>query len=137
MAQNFNLSNTGANAGCNAVAALLNNGYLRIYDGTQPATANTAITTQNLLVELRWNATAFSAASGGSASANAITAGTATATGTATWARFFESNGTTVVADEMVNAGGGAGIVLATASITTGIVVSIDSYVITCVELNP
>lgn len=137
MSQNFNLSDTGANAACNALAALLNNGYLRIYNGTQPATANTAITTQTLLVELRWNATAFGSASGGSASANAITAGTATATGTATWARFFESNGTTVVADEMVNAGGGAGIVLATASITTGIVVSIDSYVLTCVELNP
>ena len=37
---------------------LLDNGYLRIYDGTQPATANTAIGSQVLLAELRFNADA-------------------------------------------------------------------------------
>ena len=85
MATNPKRSNAAVSAAADAVCPLLNNGYLRIYDGTQPATANTAVSTQTLLAELRWNATAFGAASNGVATANAITSDTsADATGTAT-----------------------------------------------------
>lgn len=107
MANNLNLSNTAANAEANALAALANNGYIRIYDGTQPATADTAISTQVLLAELRFSATAFPSAVGGVLTANAITADTsANATGTAAWFRVLQSDGTTVLWDGTVGTTG-------------------------------
>ena len=107
MALNPKRSNTAVSAAADAVCPLLNNGYLRLYSGTQPATADTAVTTQTLLAELRWNATAFGAASSGVATANAITADTsADNTGTATWFRALKSDGTTVVFDGSVGTSG-------------------------------
>lgn len=101
------LANVAANAAADAVTALLNSGKLRIYDGTQPATGDTAITTQNQLAELTFNATAFGAAVAGVATANAITSDTdADATGTATWFRAFKSDGTTAVYDGSVGTSG-------------------------------
>lgn len=100
MANNFKQSNAAVNAAADAVCALLNNGYLRIYDGTQPATADTAVSTQTLLAELRFGATAFGASVAGVATANAITAdSSANATGTAAWFRALKSDGTTAVFD--------------------------------------
>lgn len=118
------------NRAIDAVTARLNSGYLRIYDGSQPADADTAITSQVLLAELRFNATAFAAASGGSASANSITSDTsANNTGTAAWYRALESDGTTVVMDGSVGTAT-SNLVLNTTSITTGGLVSCSSFVI-------
>jgi hypothetical protein len=83
-----------------------NSGKLRIYDGTQPTDADTAIVAQVLLAELTMNATAFPASSAGSAAANAITAATAAATSTATWFRLLASNGTTAIMDGSVGTSG-------------------------------
>src|SRR5437660_318799 len=106
MSHNLILANAAVNAEANALAALLNNGYLRIYDGSQPVTADTAISTQNKLAELRFGATAFGGASAGALTANAITSDSdAAATGTAAWFRCFESDGTTPVFDGSVGAG--------------------------------
>lgn len=117
MAHSPKLSNVAANAAANAVCALLNTGYLRIYDGTQPATADTALSGNTLLAELRFGATAFGSASGGVAAANSITSDTdADATGTASFARAFETDGTTVVEDFSVGTSG-ADLNLATVSI--------------------
>ena len=49
MALNPKRTDEAANAACDAHAALLNTGYLRIYDGTQPTDAGTAIGAQVLL----------------------------------------------------------------------------------------
>lgn len=133
MALNTQLSDTAANAAVNAVAPLLNSGKLRIYDGSQPANANTAITSQVLLAELTYNATAFSGGSAGVATANAITSGTAGNTGTAAWFRAVESNGTTVVYDGSVGTSG-ANLNLNTTSIVSGATVSVSSLTLTCVE---
>jgi hypothetical protein len=96
MANQPRMANVAANAAADAVCALLNNGYLRLYDGTQPATGDTAVSGQVLLAELRFNATAFGAASGGVATANAIASDSAAdASGTATWARALKSDGST------------------------------------------
>lgn len=111
MALNPHLSNAGANAAADATCALLNTGYLRVYsDGTpgQPATADTAITDQVLLAELRFASSAFGSASAGVATAAAITSDTAAnATGTATWFRTLKSDGTSVVFDGSIAATGG------------------------------
>lgn len=102
-------------------------GKLRIYSGTRPATGG-AITT--LLVELTLNATFAPAASAGVLTLNSITSGTAVATGTATWARIFKSDGTTIAADMDVGTSG-TSIVLGTTSIVTGATVAVTSATIT------
>ena len=103
MALNLKRSNACASAEADAVCPLLNNGYLRIYDGTQAATADTALGAQVLLAELRFNATAAPAATNGVSTFNALTKDSAAnATGTATWFRALSSNGTTVVMDGSV-----------------------------------
>lgn len=105
-------------------------GKLRIYSGTRPATGG-AITT--LLAELTLNATFAPAASGGVLTLNAITQdSSADATGTATWARVFKSDGTTICFDCSVTAtGGGGDIQLATTSLVSGAAVSVTSATIT------
>lgn len=103
MPVNPKFSNACVNAEADALAALLNNGYLRIYDGTQPTNADTAIGAQVLLAELRFGATAFGAAVAGLITANAITSDTSNnATGTASWFRALKSDGTSVVYDGSV-----------------------------------
>ena len=100
MALNPTLANVAANAQADAACALANTGWLRIYDGAQPANADTAVTSQNVLAELRFSATAFGAAVAGVAAANAIAADpSANATGTAAWFRVFKSDGATALWD--------------------------------------
>ena len=132
MANNLQESTESVNAACNAIVDLADTGYIRIYDGSQPANANTAVSTQTLLAELRFGATAFGAASGGTATANAITAdSSANATGTASWFRVLKSDGTSVLWDGTVGAGGTYDLVLNTTSIVSGATVSITSMTFT------
>lgn len=106
-------------------------GRLRIYNGTRPANVGTAITSQTMLAELTCNATAFAAAaSGGVLTANAISNGTAAATGTASWFRLFQSNGTTAIMDGDVSTSG-SDLNLNNTSIATGQTVSVTSFTIT------
>jgi hypothetical protein len=130
MAKNTQLPNATVNAQADALAALLNNGYLRIYSGTQPANADTAIGAQVLLAELRFNATAAPAASAGVLTFNAITQdSSADATGTATWYRCLKSDGTTVVMDGSVDVSANTpNLVLSTVSIVAAAVVSVSSF---------
>lgn len=131
MPTNPKLSNAAANAEVDALATLLNTGYLRIYDGTQPATADTAIGAQVLLAELRWNATAFGAGALGVATANAITAdATANNTGTATWFRALKSDGTTVVMDGSVGTAT-SDLILNSVAIQSGAEVSVTAFTLT------
>lgn len=131
MANNWKISNAMASLAADAVVDQADNGYVRIYDGTQPATADTAITTQVLLAELRWNATAFGAASNGVATANAITAdASANATGTAAWFRALKADGTSVIGDGSVGTSG-ADLNLDSVSITVGQNVSVSSFTYT------
>lgn len=129
MALNSQMSNAAVNAEADALAPLLNTGYLRIYDGTQPATADTAITTQVLLAELRFNATAFPAAVNGVLTANAITSdASANASGTASWFRALKSDGTTVIMDGSVGTAT-SNLVLSTTTITITQTVACSSFV--------
>lgn len=130
MANNPKQANVAVNAATNAVAALLNSGYVRIYDGAQPATADTAITTQTLLAELTFGATAFGSAVAGVATANAIGSGTAAATGTAAWFRTFKTDGTTAVYDGSVGTSG-CDMNLGSTAIQSGGLVSLSSFTYT------
>jgi hypothetical protein len=100
MALNPTLSNAAATLAADAVCATLNSGFLDIYDSTgtgQPATPDTAVTTQVKLARLALNSTAFGGATNGVATANAIVSDAAAdATGTPTWCRAVTSGGTAV-----------------------------------------
>jgi hypothetical protein len=131
MALNPQLSLEAVNAQANALAPLLNSGYIRIYEGAQPDSADDAITDQVLLAELRFAATAFPAAVAGVLTANAIVAdAAANATGEAEFARLLKSNGSSPIADGTVGTSD-ANILLSTTSITVGTAVSIAALVIT------
>lgn len=96
MANSPKRTNEAANAACDAMAALVNGGTLKIYTvgSGVPATAATAISDQVLLATLTLNGTAFGAAVAGVATANAITGDTsADATGTASFFRLLTSGG--------------------------------------------
>lgn len=98
MALNPQISYAAVNAEANALARLLDNGYLRIYDGTVPTRADDALAAQVLLAELRFNATSAPAASNGVLTFNAITGDpAANAGGTQTFFRALGSDGTTVL----------------------------------------
>lgn len=105
---------------------------LRIYDGARPATGGAATT---LLAELTCNATFAPAAAAGVLTLNAITQdSSANATGTATWFRIVQSDGTTHVLDGNVGTSG-SDLNLNTTSIVAGAAVSVTSFTIT--EGNP
>jgi len=131
MALNPKFSNVCVNLEADAIGNAMNTGYLRIYDGSQPATADTAIGAQVLLAELRFGADAFPAASAGVLTANAITDdSSANATGTAAWARILQSDGTTTMWDGSVGTAS-ANVILNTVSISSGAVVSCSSLTFT------
>jgi hypothetical protein len=97
----------------------------------QPATADTAVSTQNLLAELTLNSTAFGAAVAGVATANSITSdSTADASGTATWFRVVKSDGTTVLWDGSVGTSG-CDLNLNTAAIEAGAIVAVTALAYT------
>lgn len=125
------ITTANRNRAADAVTARANNGSLRIYAGTPPADANAALSGNTLLANLGMGATAFGAAVNGVATANAITAdSSADATGTATFFRVLESDGTTVVFQGTVGTSG-TELVLNNTSIVAGGNVSVTSLTYT------
>lgn len=101
---------------------------LRIYDGVRPAFGGTATT---LLAELVCGSPFAPAATAGTLTAGAISDdASADASGTATWFRVVQSNGTTAVIDGDVGTSG-ADLNLSSTGIVAGGTVSITSFVIT------
>ena len=130
MSKNTQLSDVAANAEADAIGRLLDNGYLRIYDGAQPADADTAVTTQNLLAELRFAATSAPAALGGVLTFSTIAAVVAAATGTAAWFKALKSDGTSAVFDGSVGASE-ANMILAALNIQADSQVSVSNFTYT------
>jgi hypothetical protein len=108
-------------------------GKLRIYDGSQPADADTAISGQTLLAELTFSDPSFGAASGGVLTANSITSdSSANASGTAAWFRVVDSDANAVFDGDVSTSAAGTGdLQLDSTSITAGQTVSVSSFVIT------
>ena len=104
-------------ASVNAVSALLNTGFLKIYSGTQPTDANTAIGAQVLLATLTFAGHGILRPPSRpgrrrnkivTATANAIGSDTNTIGGQAlaTWFRAYKSDNTTPVMDGSVGTSG-------------------------------
>lgn len=127
MTYNTQLTNLWVNTQQDAAAPLANSGIINIYTGTQPATGDTALSGNTLLVTLTLNATAFGASSAGVIAANAITSGVAVATGTATWFRVLKSDTTTKLFDGSVGTSA-TNMILPTTSITSGQTITCSSF---------
>ena len=126
MPSNLKYSNGTRNAQQNGLITYAGSGALiNIYAGSQPANANTAISGQTLLVTLTVSGS-FGTDSNGTITLSTVTNGVAVATGTASFFRITQSNGTTVVMDGSV-ATSDADLVLNNTSIATGQVVSISA----------
>ena len=116
MANNPKFSNVTVNAEADAVARLLDAGVLKIYTGTQPVTADTALGAQVLLGTLTFAGTSAPAAVAGVLTFNAIASDvSADATGTATWFRALKSDTTTTVMDGSVGTASADAILNSTA----------------------
>ena len=93
MALNLNLGDAHVNAQADALNALYNGGKLRIYSGTQAATADTAIGAQVKLVEFTLPSPCFGTSVAGVVTANAITDVVALVPGEAAWYRVVKADG--------------------------------------------
>jgi hypothetical protein len=115
----------------NAFTALLNNGYIEVYTGSQPSVDGSL--TGTLLATMTFGSTAFANAtasgSGGSAAANTITAGTAGNTGTAGYFALVTSGSATVGTGSVGTSG--ADLNFNTLSIVSGAVVSCSAFTVT------
>lgn len=115
---------------CNLLAGWLAGGEIRIYDGTRPADADTAITTQNLLVM-------FELADPSGTVENGVFTGTNPATtliaetGTASWARIVDSSAGTVFDADVGLENSGSVIELSNLSLVEGSYCTITSFVLT------
>lgn len=106
-------------------------GKIIIYSGTEPATADTALSGNTVLATFTLSNPAFGAASSGviTLSGTPLTVAAA-ATGTATFFRIFQNNGTTCVAQGTAGTSGQQ-LNLNTTSVTSGVNVTITSGSIT------
>lgn len=127
MAKNTQLTDLAVNTEGDAFSVLMDGGFIDMYTGSQPATGDTALGAQVLLVTLEFGTPAFSSAVAGIITANPITAGVAIATGTATWARIYRSDHTTKVMDCSVGTNA-ANIIVPTTAVSSGITVSCSSF---------
>ena len=113
-----------------AAGASPNQGYINVYDGSQPANANTAITTQNLLAQLRFSQPAAPSASGGVLTFSTIVEdSSADATGTAAWARITDADGNTIFDCDVSTSG--ATLNFNTVSFVAGGPVRVTSFTLT------
>src|ERR1700722_9529240 len=126
MSYNTHASIAGWDQAIDALLALLSGGTIVFYDGSQPATPDIPVTTQQVLATLHIASPAFAAASNGSAIASA----TAALSGTATWARAFASGGAAVL-DGAVGTSDSDFVVNSTAFIEGG-TVTLTSWSVNC-----
>ena len=126
MPTNLKYSNGTRDAQQNGLITYSGSGALiNIYAGTQPANANTAITSQVLLVTMIVTGT-FGTDSNGTITIGAATNGVAVASGTASFFRITKSDGTTVIMDGTVDTSS-ADMIINNTSINATQVVSLSS----------
>lgn len=129
MARSTRLSSLLVNGQAELLSKLLANGFIDIYDGTQPAEADDEISGQKLGVTLQFGNPAFLPAEKGAISANPIRSGVATnELKKATWARLYREDHKTKVMDVSVGERD-ANIILPTTHIVRGVTVSCASFV--------
>ena len=112
------------------VASWLDGGEVRIYDGTRPTDADTAIGSQVRLVTLELGDPAGTVTNGVFTAA-AIAAALIAATGTPTWARVVDSAAATIFDADVGGVGSGAFIELDNLSLVEGAYCTVVSFTFT------
>lgn len=107
-------------------------GYCEIRSGTQPATGDTA-PTGSVLATVTFSDPAFGSSSSGTAQVDDTPALTvaASATGTASWARFYDSNGNKVFDIDVTVSGGGGAMTVNTTALVSGVNFTITAIAVT------
>lgn len=130
MSSNLKYKTTLKNSRLDAITtAISTSGLLIIYNGTQPATPDTALSGNTVLATLALSSAFAPGSSSGVLTASTITSATASATGTATWATLSTSGGTRIV--DMSVGTSGADLNLATTAINSGDTIAVSSLTIT------
>jgi hypothetical protein len=128
VATNLKLADAHVNAQADALNALYNGGKLRIYDGTQPATSDTAVVAQVKLAEFTLPTPCFGTAAAGVLAANAITDVVGLGGGgAAAWYRVVKADGVTSLQDGSVGTSL-ANLNMDTTTITAGVTQHINSW---------
>lgn len=135
MSATIRLADATRNATLDAIATRIDAGSgagtMKVYSGSLPTNANTAIGSQVLLGTLTFSDPCAGSAASGVLTFDAITQdSSADATGTIGWARLADSDGTTVMD---VSAGTGSGVVLQfnTLAVTSGGPIACSALTIT------
>lgn len=122
-----NVRSAGADAMVDLIDAGSGPGTITLYDGTRPASANTAVSTQTALAVFTLNDPAFGAAANGVKTLD-VSGGIDTTgddDGTATWARAEDSDGNTVFDGDVGTSS--AEFIVNTTTISNGVDVSLLS----------
>lgn len=106
------------------VGYLGTNAVLKVYDGTQAASAGAAAS-GNLLVTI--SGISWGTAEGGTATITTSKNGTASFTGTAAWARLSDSSGTNYIVDGNAGTAASKNFIISDVVITSGNVVTLTS----------
>ncbi len=123
-----NLSNLSVNVEADAFAALMDGGFIDIYDGQQPKSADETLSGQRRGVTLSFGNPAFRPAVAGIITANTIAPGVAgVSLNPATWARIYRSDHKTVIMDVSVGTKD-AVIVLPSTNLPAGITVTCSFF---------
>lgn len=129
------LSTAAQNAAAEAIAALADAGSgagtIKVYSGSQPASANDA-GSGDLLATFTLDDPAFGAASSGVVTLEGTPLETTGADdGTAGWFRLEDSDGNNILDGSVTASGGGGQMQLNTTTISTGVDVSVTSGTVT------
>ena len=131
MASNLKIAQNTANLQALAlVGAVTNSSQVQLYSGTQPSTPETALSGNTLLATIVLPASSAFSSSNGVMTAAAISNVTIAATGTASFFRWTESNGTTVIADGSVGTSG-ADMNLNSVALSSGATLATSSFTFT------
>lgn len=94
---------SAANAQLDALAELLDGGFIRMYSGSRPVSVDVPIKDQLLLAELKFGRPAFFQAENGMLRAKSIKGDTSAAnSGVVSWYRAFSKDGKTAIIDGSV-----------------------------------
>lgn len=135
---NFFLANASAIAALDAVVDLIDAGagagVVNIYDGTEPADADAALSGNTLLASITLNDPAFGGATdntpGAIAAANGlpVTDTSADATGTASFFRVLDSDSNVIMQGDVTATAGGGDMEINSTSIVAGAAVRITTF---------
>lgn len=130
MRLNTNARNGAADGIVDLVDIGTGNGKLQLWSGAYPGTV-TGAPAGTMLAEFEYDATAFGAASSGTATANGMPKTvTGLADGTVAWYRVVDGNDAPVWDNDSVGTSGTA-LVLNTTTISTGVDVTANSHTVT------